>query len=181
VRLPEVVTVPLVPLDAGDMWAMEDAAPEWFRAVVTLGAGLGLRRNETLGLTADRVLFLRCEVRIDRQLLREAGPAQLGPLKTKASYRTLAASDVVLDALTRHIKSFPTRPDELLFRSPRKGGPMGDRLFDLTWHATRKAAGVWPDVTSHDLRHYFASVLITNGARSRWSRRRWATAPRWRR
>jgi len=92
-----------------------------------------------------------------------SGTAYLGPLKTRASYRTVEAPDVVLEALAWHIKHIGTGPDGLLFVTPLKSVPIRDQTFDSTWHAMRRQTDVRQDVTSHDLRHHYASVLISAG------------------
>jgi len=50
-------------------------APERLHALVVLAAGAGLSSGERLGLTVDRVDFLRREVRVDRQLVDVSGTA----------------------------------------------------------------------------------------------------------
>lgn len=77
------------------------------RAALVLAAGAGLRQGEVLGLTVDRVDFLRRTVRIDRQLVTLAGGPRFGPPKTAASNRTVPLPSVVIDALAEHLREHP--------------------------------------------------------------------------
>ena len=67
-KLPKVERAPIVPPTPSDIIALREAAPAWFAVAVALASGAGLRQGEATGLTADRVDFLRRELRIDRQL-----------------------------------------------------------------------------------------------------------------
>lgn len=91
-------------------------------ATASLGslAGAGLRQGEALGLTVDRVDFLRRQLRVDRQLQTPGrGQPSLEPPKSPASMRVVPLADVVLEALAEHARNFPVGPDGLLvtFRS----------------------------------------------------------------
>jgi integrase len=163
VRLPEVVRPPIVPLSAEQVWALAEAAPPTLRAAVMLGAGLGLRQGETLGLTVDRVDWLRRQVRIDRQMVTPAaGPPAFGPPKTKASFRTVPAPDVVLESLTAHVATFQPGTDGLLLHNA-DGSPIGRNRFGDGWRETVEMAGLPKGTRYHDLRHHFASALIAAG------------------
>jgi integrase len=49
--------------------ALTEAMPDRYRALVTLAAGTGLQQGEALGLTVDRLDFLRRQISVDRQLV----------------------------------------------------------------------------------------------------------------
>jgi len=162
VKLPEVVKAPVVPLSAEQVWTLADAAPDRLRVIVVLGAGLGLRQGETLGLSVDRVDFLRRQVRIDRQMVTPpSGPPRFGPPKTKASFRTIPASKVVLDELAAHIKAYGTGTDGILVHL-EDGRPIGRNRFGDAWRATSESVEM-KGTRYHDLRHHFASALIASG------------------
>lgn len=158
---------------------------------VLLGAGAGPRRSEALGLTVDRVDWLRRAIRIDRQLVGgtvATGPI-FGPLKTPSSYRTLPVSDLLLQQLAAHIEQHGTGPAGLIFTS-QAGGPVPHGRFTPVWRdalikrwmrdtgrATTDAGHIreldrvaylaahpdGSDWTFHDLRHFYASTLIADG------------------
>jgi len=65
----------VVPPTTGEVQALYDAAPDWFRVAIVFGAGLGLRQAEASGLTVDRIDWLRDRsVRIDRQWRTKTKP-----------------------------------------------------------------------------------------------------------
>jgi integrase len=169
VKLPEVVKAVVVPLRADELWRLADAAPPFFRAAVLVGAGIGLRSGETLGLTLDRVDWLRREVRIDRQMVTPPrGAPEFGPPKTRASNRTVPAPSIVLEALSTHIAEFGLRDgtgelhsDGLVFHT-RDGAAVSRNRFSDWWRPTASRSGL-PRVRYHDLRHHFASALIASG------------------
>jgi integrase len=102
----------------------------------------------------------------------------IAPPKTPASYRTVPLPQVVVDALAAHLASFPAarveildatrkpdpkpRPAALVFTSST-GRPLRRTRFSDTWRPAAAAAGVGDGVTFHDLRHYYASLLIRHG------------------
>ena len=79
-KLPPVERAEVVPPDISTVAALVRGIDPRYRALVLLGAGSGTRIAEALGLTVDRVDFLRRTIRIDRQLTRAPGPAPVfGP------------------------------------------------------------------------------------------------------
>jgi integrase len=69
---------------------------------------------------------------------------------------------VVLTALAEHLRVYPASGDEFVFRAPA-GGPWTRATFNPgVWDPARKAAGL-PTVSTHDLRHFYASALIRAG------------------
>lgn len=164
VKLPKRAPVEVIPPTVEEVKAIESVMAARYRALITLAAGTGLRQGEAFGLTIDRVDFLRRTLRVDRQvLLLKQTPPYLGPPKTDASYRTIPLPDVVGRALAAHLAEFPvTHPDGLIFTEP-DGGMMRRTYFnDRAWAPALKAAGV-DGITFHDLRHFYASLLIRHG------------------
>nr|MDT0667375.1 site-specific integrase [Micromonospora sp. DSM 115978] len=108
INLPPVTKTRVVPLPTLVVEALVEAAPARWKSCVVLAAGTGKRQGEILGLTLDRVEFLRRRGRVDRQAQTpNRGKPYLRPLKTEASERTIPYPDVVLDALSEHVKEFP--------------------------------------------------------------------------
>jgi site-specific recombinase XerD len=60
-----------------------------------------------------------------------------------------------------HLRRFPTEPDDVFLRT-RDGGPLSPRTFADHWRRACVKAGA-PDVRYHDLRHTFASTLLSRG------------------
>lgn len=162
INLPKVERRRVVPLAVDQVEAIVDAMPERYRALVTFDAATGLRQGECFGLTVDRVDFLRRQVRVDRQLvlLPGAGP-ELGPVKTAASLRTVPLPRVAIDALAEHLARWPAGPDGFVFTNDR-GEPIRRTRFSDVWRPAVARAGV-DGARFHDLRHFYASLLIRHG------------------
>jgi integrase len=164
IALPKVEPKRVEPIPTATVDALLEALPARYRALVVLGAGAGLRVGEATGLTVDRVDWLRRRVRVDRQLVTPSkGPVRFGPPKTPSSVRVVPAGGYVIDALSEHVAAFPVRhPDGLLFTSST-GTALRRTGFAETFRAAARRAGVADAVSFHDLRHYYASLLIHAG------------------
>lgn len=183
ITLPQRDTSKVVPLtDAAVAALIGHAGSDW-PVVFTIMAGTGLRPGEALGLSWGHVDWLRRVVVVDRQALTPAkGSTELGPLKTAASERVVPLPGSVLAVLAGHAPEDPD-PAALVFPSPvfparprRRGaivqafGRARVAAFDVA-RAEARARGdrrpVLPPVpegaTPHDLRHYYASLLIHEG------------------
>lgn len=163
IKLPQRAEKTIVPLTTDQVDALQQAMPPNLRASIFLGAGLGLRAGEALGLTEDRIDFDKREVSIDRQLARiKDGATLFGPPKTPKSRRVLPLPDSIAAVLREHLEHFDTSPDGLLFLGAR-GAPASASTYYAKFKAAAHAAGL-DDVRFHDLRHHCASLLIHNGA-----------------
>ncbi|MDP9403507.1 MAG: site-specific integrase [Actinomycetota bacterium] len=103
-------------------------------------------------------------MRVDRQVVLRAGhPPVLAPPKTDASFRTIPLPAGVAAVLRSHLAAFPatTRPEHgaLVFTTPA-GEPLRRNRFGDVWRAAVRRSGARRDLTFHDLRHYYASLLI---------------------
>ncbi|HEY2204274.1 MAG TPA: site-specific integrase, partial [Pseudonocardia sp.] len=180
------ITLPAMPhtehliLTPEQVHALAEALPARYRATVYLGAGCGLRHGEVIGLERGHVDFLRREVHIVQQLTAHNGRKPfVAPLKTRTSRRVVELPKVTADALSRHLATFPptsvdleddtnprlsgTRPAELLFTNSAER-PIYRGTWSQTWAPAAKSVGLPAGVGFHALRHYFATLLIFNGA-----------------
>lgn len=163
IKLPKAERRQVVPMTLEQVVGLTEGLPARYRALVTLGAGSGLRQGEAFGLTVDRVDFLRGTVKVDRQLvLMPSGPPAFGPPKTEASYRTIPVPQLVVDALSAHLAEFGRGPDGLIFTNT-DGGPIRRTRFSDVWRPVAKAVGLPPRTGFHALRHFYASALIHHG------------------
>ncbi len=162
-KLPKREPHRVVPLTTDTVHALAAAVPGRYGAVVVLAAGTGLRQGEVFGLTIDRVDFLRRTLTVDRQLVLLPGrPPFHAPPKTGASYRTVPLPQVVLEALAEHVRRFPVEPGGLLFTTAA-GDPLRRTAFSAkVWRPATMEAGA-PGAVFHELRHYYASLLIRHG------------------
>jgi integrase len=159
-RLAKTQTAKFVPLSADEVRAIAHGAAEHVRAAVVLAAGTGLRQGELFGLSADRIDFMRREVRVDRQLWTPPkGRPFLKAPKSSNSYRTIGLSSLVVDTLSAHVATFGTGEEGLVFHL--EGRPVGRAMASKYIRTAAAMAGV--DASWHDLRHHHASVLLSAG------------------
>lgn len=163
IKLPKQERRQVEPLAVEVVQAITEAMPSRYAALVTMAAGTGLRQGEAFGLTVDRVDFLRRTLKVDRQMvLLPGGPPDFGPPKTQASYRTIPLPAVVVDALAAHLAAHPVGESGLIFTNDQ-GDPISrTRFSDQVWRPALKAATL-EGAKFHDLRHFYASLLIRHG------------------
>jgi integrase len=174
VRLPKIEKPRVSPMTVEQVEALLDAVDPRYRALLVLGAGAGLRQGEAFGLTVPHVDFLRRTIHVEQQLILLPGkPIFLGPPKTESSDRRIPVGDFVLHALAHHIQEFPssrslramTRRDETVIFTNKAGGPLSRTWFSgSVWKPAMRAAKLPEGLTFHDLRHFYASLLISRGA-----------------
>jgi integrase len=155
VPLPRTEARVVEPLPGQAILDLVEAITPRYRLAVWLGAGLGLREGEALGLTLARVDFLRRKVEVRYQLQR----GKLVELKTRASKRTLPADDLVLTQISAHMQQWKPGPSDLLITN-RSNKPVGRSAFWECWRKAVEAAGLPKGTRFHDLRHCYASTLI---------------------
>jgi integrase len=153
----------VVPLSVSEVEALASAVPDRYRALIIFAAGMGLRQGECFGLTVDRVDFLRHQVRVDRQLVSaRGGIAEFGPPKSKAGFRTVPLPEVVGNTLAAHLTRYPPGEAGLVFTNtfdrPLRRNSVGEM-----WHRAASLASLPSWATFHDLRHFYASLLISQG------------------
>lgn len=164
VKLPPVDHRKVVPFSAETVDALIDAMPERYRALVVVGAGTGVRISEALGLTNDRVDWMRRTLTIDRQLVGiEQGSPVFGPVKDQRNRpRTIPLPQVVLDELALHVSRYDLGPEGVLFTTSR-GAPLGRAVFSGIWGPAARPLGIPTGDGYHQLRHFYASLLIRAG------------------
>ncbi len=165
-RLPKAERRQIVPLTIAQVDTLRDNLPDELKAIVTFTAGTGMRQGEVFGLTRDRLRLLGTNpvVVVDRQLLtRIRTGTEFGPLKTRASYRTIPLPAAVVDELNMHLTDHDITGDGLVFTLD--GQPIHRSTFGHVWHRAAAAAGLNSSTGTgmHALRHYYASLLIRYG------------------
>jgi len=179
VRLPKREPKRVEPLATERVEALIAAIPDRYRALVVLAAGTGLRQGEAFGLEVKAVDWPRRTLDVRQQLvLMPGGAPYIAPLKTPASYRTVPLPRVVIDALTAHLTAFPPVEVELLDMTSKPTArrrqaalifttsarlPIRRTRFSDVWRTAARAARLPHGASFHDLRHYYASLLIQHG------------------
>lgn len=163
IALPKRTDIEVIPLSVSEVESLVAAVPDRYRALIVFAAGMGLRQGECFGLSVDRVDFLRRTVRVDRQLISACGGVpEFGPPKSKAGFRTVPMPEVVGTTLAEHLARYRPGPAGLVFVNticqPLRRNTAGDM-----WHRVADRAGLSKWATFHDLRHFYASLLIARG------------------
>lgn len=181
INLPEVVSQITIPT-LGHLELVTPRLPEPWRRVVPAVAGTGLRQGEVFGLTVDRVDWMRRTITVDRQLQPRRGQGLvLVEPKRPASNRVVPVGAHTLEVLAAQLADYPPDPDGLIFRS-QQGRPLSRSTWESGWEratrarSKRKPADADPDeqwgqrdpalepyFTLHDVRHFYASLLIAQG------------------
>jgi len=136
-----------------------------YRALVLLAAGTGLRQVECFGVVDDRLDLTARTLRVDQQLiLLPRRPPFLAPPKTPASHRTIPLPQVVVDTLAEHLARFPVRHADRLVFTDDDGRALRRTAFSYeVWRPTVRAVGARRGTGFHELRHYYALLLIRHG------------------
>lgn len=161
ISLPRVEREQFTPLTMKQVCALRDAMAPRYRAMVVAQAGLGLRLGELLALRTSDVDFLRRTARVEWQIAQRTRE-RVAP-KTPSARRTLPLPTHVADALASHLRAQPAGRDGLIFHTA-DGLPLwhehyGTRVFRTAVAASKLPAGT----TSHDLRHHYATELLSAG------------------
>ena len=155
----EPITIPT----PEEVAALVAVAPDRWGAFVVCGFGLGMRFGEVRGLSRDRIDFLGGVVTVDRQLVQEEGKGVYFSRTKNGRKRIVAAPATVLHTLADHLAQWPNDdPDGLVFQGQRGGRIFRSGWWDV-WAQIRKDSGQ-PTVRFHDLRHFYVSSLLSNGA-----------------
>lgn len=136
---------------ADQVWALHDAMPEHLQGAVLLGAFAGLRTGEACGLRVSDVDFMRGVISPAVQY-----PAE--PLKTDTS-RTPVPIPRELSLM------LAAGADERTWVLEQPTGEqVGNWQVERAVRDVRVAAGLPVGFRFHDLRHFYASLLIASGA-----------------
>ncbi|WP_433519060.1 tyrosine-type recombinase/integrase [Nonomuraea sp. CA-143628] len=190
VKLPKVEPKTLVPWTADQLFGVSGALPDRYQVTVDAGSGVGLRQGEIFGFSPDDIDWLPGVVHVKRQLklLRQGGGLVFAPPKS-GKPRDVPLAESVKVALAEHMRLFPPvevtlpwgKPDGRsttvrLFFVNTLGRPVHPATFLTVWQRALEQVGVVPPLGPgerrghayrehgmHMLRHYFASVLLTEG------------------
>lgn len=159
------------PLNASELRAFLDAAQgDRLGAVFVTVLGLGLRQGEALALCWEDMDLESRTLAVEGALKRVDGTLQRLAPKTASSRRRMPMPEFVASELQRHrVRQLESR---LLAGSRWRetgyvftttvGTPLDGPTVTKHLHRFLRQAGL-PDLTFHDLRHQFASLLLAGG------------------
>ncbi|NUT92763.1 MAG: site-specific integrase [Saccharothrix sp.] len=179
VKMPKPVKSKVKPWPEEKVWAVRRALPKRFRVLADLGAGLGLRQGECFALAVEDLDRENRKVNVCRQI-KTVRNQLVFDLSKYDKVREVPLPEPVLAAVDRHMEEFP--PVEVTLPWAVPGGrlvtvrvivtsvrELAIRANDFDrnyWKHALKAAemphGRYEN-GMHDLRHFFASVLLHRG------------------
>ena len=161
VKRPSETTRELRILTPGELSSMLSCIDEHYRCLVLSAAVLGLRFGELAGLHPSNLDIANRRVLVVEQLTKgPQGPVR-GPLKTKASQRSVAVPSQLIPELQRQLENRSSA--EFVFTS-KQGGPIRHSNFLRRHWAPAVASAGLGHVRFHDLRHASAAWAISVGA-----------------
>jgi integrase len=152
------------------VWALYDEMPRRLRPAILLGAFVGLRVAEACGLRVSDVDFMR-------GIVHPAVQYPADELKTAASRTPVPIPSELALQLSAHVAAYPGET----VLTTETGNQLPPRSLDRAVQQARASLvkrdaeakkvgndeaviGLPAEFRFHDLRHYFASLLIANGA-----------------
>ena len=135
------------------VWALYDAMPPAAKPGILLGAFAGLRVAEAVALRVEDVDFMRGVITPAIQYPRE-------PLKSETSKTPVPIPRELAVELNRN----PSILGSETIVAAEHGKPMAPYTFETRFRDARGTIDGLPEgFRFHDLRHYFASLLISQG------------------
>ncbi|MFG6401464.1 tyrosine-type recombinase/integrase [Microbacterium sp. P04] len=135
------------------VWALHDALPSYYRPVVLLGAFAGLRVGEIAALRASDVDFMRGVI---SPMIQYPGK----DLKTEASKTSIPIPTELSAPLSVNLAQWGS--DTIVVGA--FGRPVAPYTIETAFKSARETVEGLPEgFRIHDLRHYFASLLIAAG------------------
>ena len=139
-RLPRPDDEPLVVPTLDQVHTITESIDPRYRALVVVGAGLGLRQGEAFALTRSSVDFLRRQVHVRSQIVRpDSGAPRIEDTTKTGRARTVPLPDVVAAELARHLERHDSdHPAGLIFTSTQGMTLRRDHWNVRYWHPARR-------------------------------------------
>jgi len=135
-----------------------------FRAMVLVGAFVGLRLGEMLALTRERVDLDTGAIAVVEQYQElKDGTWVLGPPKSAAGVRTVAIPELLIPELTTHLDRFAASGRDGLLFPGTHGQPVRRAAWYRAWGRALATLGI-EGMKPHDLRHTGNTLAAMTGA-----------------
>jgi integrase len=153
------------------VFALADAMPARFSALVIVGAFSSLRWGELAELRRRDVDLETGIVRVSRKLAVLRGRVEIGPTKSASGVRVVALPAVAVEALRRHMGEggYVEEGSDALIFTGAKGSHLRTSTFGpaVKWRTTVVTVGLREGFHFHDLRHTGNTLAASSGASTR--------------
>ena len=168
---PKVEQAKLTVPGPADVARLLEGVEDRYRTAMALAAGTGLRRGELLALAWPAIeLDERPRLRVEGSLSRDDGSLVVLAPKTERSRRTVPLPPTLAEGLRRHraeqnerrlLAGVAWHAGDYVF-DRGDGQPIEPDTFSKAFRVAAREAGL-DGVRLHDLRHAFASMLVSAG------------------
>ncbi|MFF5182057.1 tyrosine-type recombinase/integrase [Micromonospora sp. NPDC000316] len=150
------------------VYALADAMPARFSALVVVAALSGLRWGELVALRRRDIDLDAGTVRVTRKLAALRSHLEFGPPKSAAGVRVVALPAAAVETLRAHLAEFTAPDADALVFTGDKGALLRSGNFGraVKWPRTVAALGL-PGFHFHDLRHTGNTLAAASGASTR--------------
>ena len=150
------------------VYALADAMPARFSALVVVAALSGLRWGELVALRRRDIDLDAGTVRVTRKLAALRSHLEFGPPKSAAGVRVVALPAAAVEALRAHLAEFTAVDADALVFTGDMGALLRSGNFGraVKWTRTVAAVGL-PGFHFHDLRHTGNTLAAASGAGTR--------------
>ena len=145
---------------------LEHSAETDWHAMIVLAVTTGMRLGELFGLRWKSIDLNAARLEVTHTVEDVGGVCRLKEPKTETSRRSIPLTEMAVDALVDHRKKQVAKGkagSELVFPNKRGGLMKRGNFQHFVWKNLRKAAELPETLRFHDLRHSFASMLLSSG------------------
>jgi integrase len=154
-------------LSQSDVERLVDEMPRQYRALVLVGAYVGLRWGEAAGLRRRDIDPLRSRIRVTCTAVQLRGRVTLdNEPKTTRSKRSVPVARSVMRRLEQHLSEFVDQTADALVFTASTGGPLFRSWGRTVLRPAVLRAGL-DDITFHGLRHSFVAIMVAAGCNVR--------------
>ncbi len=157
IDLPRIDSHEMRFLSRDEVGVLADAIHPLYNVLVLTAAYTGLRWGELAGLKVKYLNLLRRSLLVEEALTDVKGQVSIGPVKTRASRRTVSLPPFIVELVAAHLARNPK--SELVFTAA-EGAPLRASNFRRRFWNPSVEASVGSPMRFHDLRHTHAALLI---------------------